>query len=173
MDSICHDDNIHTRFYRLRHQSLQRDRLYWQPKPSHISQNSRVASDHHTNFITCNWTFRCFHTNGFTIYSINTGYFTLLKNIHSHLRTCSGITPGHCIVSSCATSWLPKCAKYWIPGSINIYNWAKLFDFLGADKLCQDALQRVRVCSPLIAPYLVLCLSKHHHASGAEHDIII
>ena len=88
-------------------------------------------------------------------------------------RAGAGIAPGHGVVPPGAAARLPQRAEDGIARAVDVQDRAQLLHPGGRDEFGRHALQGVGVRGAQVAAHLVVGLRQHHHAAGAEHDVVV
>ena len=107
MNRIGHDNHIHAGFDRLADQSLQRNRFNRQLKAGLIGHHRGVSRHNHAELFTGDMTTAGVNPSHIAPRLGDAGHFGFLQNMHAHIGTSPGITPGDRVMARRAAARLP------------------------------------------------------------------
>ena len=132
-----------------------------------------MARHDDAQFLAIDWALGCVDAHDLTVRGAHAGDFAFLDDVHAHIGTCPRIAPCNRVMTGGAAAGLPERAQNRIARAVDIDDRAQVLDPFGADEFGFDALEHIGVGRALVAANFVVGLCQHHHAAGAEHDVIV
>src|SRR5699024_10380228 len=106
MHRTGHDDGIDNRLDRLRHQRLQRMRLYRQGKARHVGQYAGMTGHDDADLAGLDRALDCFHAGDFAAITDDAGDGTVLDDVDPGRVRGTRIPPGHTVMTCGTPTWL-------------------------------------------------------------------